>query len=170
MKPASRKFQPSVPNRKAHIGISRFGAWTEIAAAEPAIAVMIMTGIAIRDEPGAGGAGWGADVGAAVRARAADRHHRAHRVEGPGQADRQDEDAEHQERRGAQRPARDVTGRSTLMAALWQSHRYFCHDRRTSAGRVARARTAPRGRLVPPDLGVAAAVTCPTAGSARPRR
>ena len=53
MKANSRKFHPSEPNSSPHIGTSRLGALIESAAAEPIMAVISMTGIAMamRNEP-----------------------------------------------------------------------------------------------------------------------
>jgi len=58
LKANSRKFQPSEPNRTPHIGISRFGAPTDIAAAEPNIAVSSMTGTATAMSHEPSGHGW----------------------------------------------------------------------------------------------------------------
>jgi hypothetical protein len=43
----SKKFHPSEPNSSPHIGISRLGALIEIAVADPTMAVISMTGIAM---------------------------------------------------------------------------------------------------------------------------
>ena len=53
LKANSRKFHPSEPNSTPHIGISRLGALIDSAAADPTMAVISMTGIAMamRNEP-----------------------------------------------------------------------------------------------------------------------
>ena len=88
---AERELQ-EVPARgcrtaRAHIGISRFGALSEMAHAEPTIAVMIMTGMAIAISPAPSGHGWALTYGPPSAHAAADGHHRAHREERPGERD-----------------------------------------------------------------------------------
>lgn len=63
MKANSRKFQPSEPKSAPYIGISRFGAFTELAAKAPPIAETIITGMPRAIRPAPSGQGWALTYG-----------------------------------------------------------------------------------------------------------